>query len=94
MSRWIGNTRPWNGIALPVLLLALAAGRSAAAFSQTTISPPQVARELSEAFVATAKATMPSALRAARQSGQALLLIRRGQASRFVVVRFGGQGQE
>jgi serine protease Do len=34
-----------------------------------------------------------AAVRAARKSGQALLLIRRGEASQFVVVRFSGQGQ-
>jgi serine protease Do len=45
---------------LPVLLLALVASLSAPAFSQTAISPPQIARELSEAFAATAKATMPA----------------------------------
>ena len=35
-----------------------------------------------------------AAVRAARKSGQALLLVRRGEASQFVVVRFSGQGQE
>jgi serine protease Do len=60
MSRKVGSTRPLKGITLPVLLLALVAGLSAPAFSQTAISPPQVARELSEAFAATAKATMPA----------------------------------
>ncbi len=60
MSRKTGSTRPLKGIALPVLLLALVASLSAPAFSQTAISPPQIARELSEAFAATAKATMPA----------------------------------
>jgi serine protease Do len=60
MSRKIGSTRPLKGIALSALLLVLVAGLSAPAFSQTTISPPQVARELSQAFEATAKATMPA----------------------------------
>jgi serine protease Do len=60
MSRWVGSTQPRKGIALSVLLIALMAGLSAPAFSQTAISPPQIARELSEAFAATAKATMPA----------------------------------
>ena len=60
MSRKVGSTRPLKGIVLSVLLLALVAGLPVPAFSQTAISPPQVARELSEAFAATAKATMPA----------------------------------
>ena len=60
MSRKVRSTRPRKGIALSVLLLALVAGLAAPTFSQTSISPPQVARELSQAFAATAKATMPA----------------------------------
>ncbi len=60
MSQKVGSTRPLQGIVWSVLLLAFVAGLSAPAFSQTAISPPQVARELSEAFAATAKATMPA----------------------------------
>jgi len=60
MSRWIGSIRPWKGTALPVLLTVVIVGLAAPAFAQTMISPPQVARELSEAFAATAKATIPA----------------------------------
>jgi len=60
MSRWVGSTRPWKGAALSVLLVAFVVSLPIPALSQTAISPPQVARELSEAFAATAKATMPA----------------------------------
>jgi serine protease Do len=68
MNRKVESSRPLQGIGLSVLLLALVAALPASAFSQTpprsdaaaTLSPPQVARELSQAFEATAKATMPA----------------------------------
>jgi serine protease Do len=60
MSRWVGSTRPRQDVVLSVLLIALVGGVSAPSFAQTTIPPSQVARELSQAFAATAKATMPA----------------------------------
>jgi len=60
MTRLVRSTRPPRGTALAVLLSAMIMGWAAPAFAQTAISPPQVARELSEAFAATAKATTPA----------------------------------
>jgi serine protease Do len=60
MSRWVRSTRPFKGTVLSVLCLAIIAGLPAAAFSQDPVAPSQVARELSQAFAATAKAAMPA----------------------------------
>jgi serine protease Do len=54
------STRPCKGPLSIVLLVAVVAGLAAPAFPQATLSSSQVARELSEAFAATAKAAMPA----------------------------------
>jgi len=54
------SARPGKGPLFAVLLIAVVAGLAAPAFPQATLSSSQVARELSEAFAATAKAAMPA----------------------------------
>ena len=60
MNRWVGSIRPFRGTALSVLCVVVIVGLPAAAFSQDAVSSSQAARELSQAFAATAKSAMPA----------------------------------
>ncbi len=59
MKRWVESTRPLKGMALGILLFVMA-GLAGPVLPQETITPAQVAKDLSEAFAAAAKTATPA----------------------------------